>query len=129
LPIGFVIQNDTIDLSTLTAGFWPYTRKIPETDMTMNLRFRPIPVTRDKVSAVIIASETIVNQQIKERGANTQLLVDHEGKQAFKNIVNHFGIAVRFVLSESLYSHLESQDMFGSLRFMKLTKYVSRLML
>jgi len=77
----------------------------------MNLRFRHIPVTRDKVSAVITASETIVNQQIKERGANTQLLVDHEGKQAFKNIVNHFGIAVRFVLSESLYSHLESQDM------------------
>ncbi len=77
----------------------------------MKLRFRPIPVTRDKVSTVITASENIVNQQIKERGANTQLLVDHEGKQAFKNIVNHSGIAVRFVLSESLYSQLESEDM------------------
>lgn len=62
--------------------------------MTIKLKFR-LPVPSSKVTAVVTASEAIVAQQVQDRGEDTQLLVDNKGPQAFKNVVNNVGIAVR----------------------------------
>lgn len=59
----------------------------------MGLRFHA-HLEDGQVKAVLSATETIVSRQIEERGEDAQLLVDGQGNQAFRNVVDGYVVAI-----------------------------------
>lgn len=91
-------------LLTKSSGFstyWPYTRQIPGTEMTFKLNYQSL-IGRDKVDAVMSTSEFIIMQKIEYLGEATQLQVDHEGRQTWRNEVDGVRLAVTNLPSRML---------------------------